>query len=170
MDDIKVYTNDTIKDVAFPVNESTTVEESATSANDTYSNTKIDDQIFPSTNIASELINNVINTQSKKILDEMQFTPTGALQIGKYILGTSGDIRISPSGLIGRNSSGNNTFTIDGTTGSATFSGTLFSTNLLTGLINVGSGSGGAYVRIDGANNRIVVHDGTTTRIVIGNV
>jgi len=36
--------------------------------------------------------------------------------------------------------------------------------------VDVGTGTGGAYVRLDGVNNRIVVHDGTTNRIVIGNI
>jgi len=35
--------------------------------------------------------------------------------------------------------------------------------------MNVGTASTG-YVRIDGGNNRIIVNDGTTNRIVIGNV
>ena len=45
-------------------------------------------------------------------------------------------------------------------------------TKLTAGVLNVeveiGVGTGGAYVRLDGVNNRIVVHDGTTPRIVIG--
>lgn len=36
--------------------------------------------------------------------------------------------------------------------------------------VDVGTGAGSAYVRLDGANNRIVVHDGTVPRIVIGNI
>ena len=40
----------------------------------------------------------------------------------------------------------------------------------LTVAVDVGTASGGAFVRVDGANNRIIVNDGTTNRIVIGNV
>ena len=36
--------------------------------------------------------------------------------------------------------------------------------------VNVGVGASSSYVRLDGPNNRIVVHDGTNPRIVIGNV
>jgi len=36
--------------------------------------------------------------------------------------------------------------------------------------VDVGTGSGSSYVRLDGGNNRIVVHDGTNPRIVIGDV
>ena len=45
--------------------------------------------------------------------------------------------------------------------------------NLLSGTLttqmNVGTITG-AYVQLDGINNRIIVNDGTTNRIVIGNV
>lgn len=47
----------------------------------------------------------------------------------------------------------------------ATFiGGTLDST------MDVGTGAASSYVRLDGPNNRIVVHDGTNPRIAIGNV
>ena len=41
---------------------------------------------------------------------------------------------------------------------------------LSAGYVDVGSSGGSSYVRLDGPNNRIVVHDGTNPRIVIGNV
>jgi hypothetical protein len=43
-------------------------------------------------------------------------------------------------------------------------------TSTLDAAVDVGNGGAGAFVRIDGPNNRIVIHDGTTNRIVIGNV
>ena len=42
--------------------------------------------------------------------------------------------------------------------------GTLYQT------IDVGRASDNAYVRMDGPNNRIVVHDGSNPRVAIGNV
>lgn len=39
----------------------------------------------------------------------------------------------------------------------------------ITAIANLGEAAAG-YVRLDGENNRLVVHDGTTNRIVIGNV
>ena len=36
--------------------------------------------------------------------------------------------------------------------------------------VNLGTASGGAYLLLDGANNRILVNDGTTNRVVIGEV
>lgn len=35
---------------------------------------------------------------------------------------------------------------------------------------SVGSGTTGGYTLIDGGNNRILINDGTTNRIVIGNL
>ena len=47
-------------------------------------------------------------------------------------------------------------------------------TKILAGTIevsvDVGTAAGGAYVRLDGVNNRIIVNDGTTDRIIIGNI
>ena len=46
--------------------------------------------------------------------------------------------------------------------------------NISSGTVNttisIGSASGSAYVRMDGPNNRFVTHDGTVTRVVLGNV
>ena len=41
-------------------------------------------------------------------------------------------------------------------------------TSTLTATVDVGSGTG--FVKLDGGNNRILIHDGTNNRIVIGNV
>lgn len=40
----------------------------------------------------------------------------------------------------------------------------------VTVAMNLGTSIGDAYILLDGANNRILVNDGTTNRIVIGNV
>ena len=40
----------------------------------------------------------------------------------------------------------------------------------VTVAMNLGTSIGDAYIQLDGANNRIVVNDGTTNRIVIGNI
>lgn len=65
------------------------------------------------------------NTSTKNILASFSFGASGAIQIGTYVNGVSGDVKISPSGILGRNSSGSTTFSIDGTTGAAVFSGTV---------------------------------------------
>jgi len=43
-------------------------------------------------------------------------------------------------------------------------------TSTLTAQVNVGTASGNAYVKLDGENNRIIIHDGNYPRIVIGNI
>ena len=83
----------------------------------------IADAINASGNLITDLINARLDTSAKQILDAFTFGTSGAIQIGTYVNGTSGDIRISPNGIVGRDSSGANTFTIDGTTGNATFKG-----------------------------------------------
>lgn len=39
-----------------------------------------------------------------------------------------------------------------------------------TTTIDVGPGSSGGYVRLDGTNNRIIINDGISNRIVLGNI
>lgn len=69
-----------------------------------------------------------LNTSTKTILDAFTFGASGALQIGTYSFGVSGDVRISPNGIVGRNSANQTTFSIDGTTGNAAFTGTVNAT------------------------------------------
>lgn len=172
MDTVKVYENQTIADLPFPQEQQAAMPTTG-SGSGVFSNERIPDEGFPEKRIATEVIGEALNTRSQKILAEFGFTPSGAIQIGTYQNGVSGDIRISPSGIVARNISGLVTFTLDGDTGDAVFKGTVqasrfVSESLITGLIDVGLGTG--YVRLDGDKNRIVVHDGTNPRIVIGNV
>jgi len=60
------------------------------------------------------------NTSAKTILGAFTFGASGAIQIGSYVNGVSGDIRISPNGLLARNSAGITTIAVDGTTGAIT--------------------------------------------------
>jgi len=89
---------------------------------------------------AGHFIDATLNTSAKTILDAFTFGASGALQIGTYVNGVSGDIRISPNGIVGRNSAGANTFTIDGTTGNATFAGTLSAVTGTLGTLTIASG------------------------------
>jgi len=81
--------------------------------------------VFSGMQVAKEVASIALNTQARQILGGFTFTQTGSLAVGNYVSGASGDIRISPNGIVGRNSSGVSTFTIDGTTGDATFMGTI---------------------------------------------
>lgn len=86
--------------------------------------------------VAKELISNNLNTQSRQILSTFSFGKIGAIQIGEYVNGTSGDIRISPNGLVARNSAGVTTVSIDGTTGDASFLGTISAGSVISATIS----------------------------------
>ncbi len=174
-DENKVYHSEVIQDAPFPTEGVATIGSSQDSNKDVYHATEIPDTSFPEMKTANELLSASLNTKSRKILGEFKFTRYGAIQVGSYENGVSGDIKISPSGIVARNLSGVTTFTLDGDDGSAYFLGTIsastfISDNIITGQIDVGVAVGGAYVRLDGANNRIIVHDGSYPRIVIGNI
>ena len=118
----------------------------------------IEDQSLPTKKIAFEVIGSALNTKSRRILEPFGFTESGALQIGKYEPGQTGDIKISPTGIIARNSSGINTIVIDGETGDAVFSGTIQSGTLIAGDVVVGDNA----VRIDGTNRRMLFYSEET--------
>lgn len=71
-------------------------------------------------NIIRELINSALDTQSKTILGNFTFGVSGAIQIGTYEAGVSGDVKISPSGIVGRNKSNATTFALNAETGEIT--------------------------------------------------
>jgi hypothetical protein len=139
----KIFTPDTVEQAPFP-NEGAGASSSGSGVNvDTFSQAS-----FPAHQVASEVISTTLNTQQARILASYRFSVLGAIQIGSYVAGVSGDIKISPAGIVGRNSAGTTTFTIDGTTGSATFLGTVTATagliggfTLATGYMYAGSGA-----------------------------
>lgn len=150
-DEIKIYYPDTIEDqpltslaVEDVVTTGSTSNKTASTGNVVESPSTIPARPIPIPVMANGLIADSLNTQSRQILSSYTFGKVGALQIGEYVSGTSGDIRISPDGITGRNSAGVTTFSIDGTTGNATFKGTIVagsvisaevSANLITGTI-----------------------------------
>lgn len=139
---------------------------SAAPGSDNYAPDEVPTRTFPTQTIANTVISDSINTQSRRILDTYEFAKQGAIQVGEYENGVRGDIRISPSGIIARNSNGDITFTIDGTTGDATFKGTIAAGSLIAGRTDIGTVGGNVF--IDGTNNRIIISDGTNDRILIG--
>jgi hypothetical protein len=170
LSDNKIYLPESIADNPLPVAGSILIPaESATQAvakEDTvYTPGAEVERQFPEIVIARETISTSIDTQTKRILGSYEFGALGAIQVGTYVNGVSGDLRITPSGITGRNINGVTTFSIDATTGDATFMGTLAAGTILAGALNVG----GASVVIDGANTRILVTDETgTPRVLLG--
>ena len=192
MDDNKIYYPAVIDENPFPTTEG---EQDFGSIQQTskgeYSSQTIKPKTFPTKRIAYEVLGSALNTRSRRILAEFEFTQSGALQIGKYENGVSGDIRISPNGLVGRDSAGLTTFAIDGMTGNATFKGTIqagsvIATNIDGDLITAGTVTtdklSASYIEVGGADSDLqgtginggvnigvanVKIDGTNKRIII---
>ena len=172
----KVYEPEVITENPFP-NEDAITQVVPTSPSGVYSPNTTKIKALPKKKVALELLSTALNTRTKKIIKEFEFTPSGALQIGKFESGISGDIRLSPSGIVARDSAGINTLAIDGETGDAVFRGEVraadFTVSDEKGLIslnNFDSGyvdnanvltitPGGAYVEIDvtGGGSALVV-------------
>ena len=155
MSDDKVYTPEVIQDSAFPQEE--TVDSTVTQVDnkDVVSSPTTEDHPFPTKLIAVETIGSALNTKSRKILAEFEFAGMGAIQVGKYENGVSGDVRITPNGITARDLSGLITFALNGEDGSAVFKGSIQSGSIITGEVVVGNNS----VVIDGENHRILVYD-----------
>jgi hypothetical protein len=71
-----------------------------------------------------------INTATSTIVTPFTFGVSGALQIGTYVNGVSGDLKISPNGILARDDTGATTFSINGTTGVAVLNGLVVGTNV----------------------------------------
>lgn len=185
--DEKIYSPEVIPEIPFPGDEIIDIGAGNTNVTGgSYKPATTKDQQVPTKRIASELLSTALNTKSKKIIKEFQFTESGALQVGKYTNGVSGDIRISPAGLTARNTSGNPTFSLDGETGDATFAGTVqagaviaaniegnlvqadsldvISSNM--GTVNVGgsgNGNGVLNVKDSSGNNKVILDNSGIT-------
>lgn len=165
MNDEKVYYPETINENPFPNSEDEiTIESTQSSANDTYSPVKIQNNSLPTKRIAQELLSSALNTRSRNILQEFTLTDSGGFQIGKFELGQNGDIRITQNGIVARSSDGNISFSLDGTDGSAVFRGKIQSGSLVTGQVIVGTNN----IIIDGESRQIIVNDGEFDRVLIG--
>lgn len=136
-DKIKVYTPEILEDQPFPQQEETDLGVSQETSGGVYSPTTIKNKPFPKKRIAHETISSALNTISRKILGVFEFLEMGAIQIGKYVNGVSGDLRISPGGITARDKAGITTFSIDGETGDAVFKGTVQAGSILTGGVTV---------------------------------
>jgi hypothetical protein len=70
------------------------------------------------------------STASNTILGAFTFGVSGALQIGTYQAGVTGDIRISPTGILARDKNNATTFSLDATTGVGVLAGLVVGTNV----------------------------------------
>ena len=164
--DEKIYYPTEISDAPFPeqTNTSTSVDQPTSSGVTTVPATK--NNSFPSKKIAVELLSTALNTKSKKVLQEFTLVDQGAFRVGKYENGVSGEVAMTSAGITAKNKSGNTTFTLDGDTGDAVFSGTIQTGTLVSGLVIVGNNR----LVFDGEAGRITVNDGINNIIAIGNL
>ncbi len=124
-DDLKTYKPEEIADQPFPQEGEVTSGESQETSGGVYSPTTIKAKPFPKRVIAHETISQSLNTLSRKISGVFEFLKMGAIKIGEYVNGVSGEIKISPDGITAKNKAGVTTFAIDGDTGDAVFKGTV---------------------------------------------
>lgn len=141
-----IYTPNEIEDTPIsPVLEETGDTDSTKDSKGVDTPASIPSASMPNYVMASDLINASLDTQKRKILSSYGFTETGAIQIGKYVATVSGEIKISPDGIVAINKSNVTTFAIDGETGDATFLGTVAAGSIIAASITVdGSSTFGA--------------------------
>lgn len=168
-DDLKVYTPAEISDSPLPNEEGGEVPISSGgggTANGNFNPNSIKPKKIPKKVFADETISQSLNTKSKKILAEFEFLQQGAIQIGEYVPGVSGDIKLSPNGIVARNSSGQTTLAIDGDTGNAVFQGEVRAADFIVsdenGLISLNNFNSD-YV--DNFNTQTVVPGGVPVEI-----
>lgn len=166
MDDLKVYKPQEMDEVPFPQEGDAQFGTTQSTSGDNYSPQTTREINFPDPRIAHEVLSKTLNTKSRRILQEFQFTVSGAIQIGEYAPGVSGDIRISPAGIVARNSLGDETIAIDGESGDAVFAGTIQTGAIISGRVIVGDNT----VVIDGENGipRILLYNDGIPQILIG--
>jgi len=128
-----LYTPEVIQETPFPGEPIIIDTQRQASAGGNYSPNTTKARPFRRKILANELLSTALNTRSRKILGQFQFTPSGALQIGDFKNGVSGDLRISPNGITGRDIAGLTTFALDGTTGDAAFKGTVYAGSFVSG-------------------------------------
>lgn len=167
MDD-KVYYPQVIPDEPFPQTalDSVLAPTLGADSKQSYSPSTISDQSMPTKRVATELLSTSLDTNKRKILQEFEFTQSGSLQIGKFEQGVSGDLRLTPNGITGRDIAGLITFAINALTGDAVFKGSVQAGSVVTGAVSVGDSN----ILIDGETRRIIFYDDNGIPvIVIGN-
>jgi len=165
MSEEKTYFPEIVPDNPFP-GEVVPVVPITSSPAGTYTPTVAKEKSFPTRKIATELIGSALNTRSKKILQEFALEQSGGLKIGDYKSGETGELSLTPNGLVAKNKAGLVTVAID-SEGDATFRGTLQTGAVISGLVVIGDNS----IVIDGEARRQVWYDESGVPvIVIGNV
>lgn len=167
----KVYSQTVIQANPFPVQyPAATTLGSTAKYSEVFSQQVIPAFQIPKRIVAREVISSSINTQAGRITGQFGFSALGAIQIGYGVA----NIRISQNGILATNASGVHTFTLDATTGDATFIGTVAAGSIITGYLAVGSAAGdvnGGTTTIDGGKitaNSITASQILTNTLTVG--
>jgi hypothetical protein len=134
--------------------------------NQLYSTTTAKDKPMPKKRTAVELLSTALNTSSRRVLQSFTLDQSGGFQIGNFESGETGDVRITPNGIVGRDTAGIVAFSLD-TNGNLVVKGEIRSGSFITGQVIVGNNR----VVIDVDENgepTIIVNDGTHDRVLIG--
>ena len=163
--DEKVFTPEVVQDNPFPNGSVESVTQTQGSGT-TLTPTQTKEKSFPTRRIATELISSALNTKSKKILQELELTQSGAIRIGNYKEGISGEVLITADGIVTKDKAGLVTIAIYGEDGSGVFKGSIQAGSIITGIVDVGDNS----IVIDGDTKRMVFYDDSgIPQILIGN-
>jgi hypothetical protein len=158
----KVYVPTEVTDTPFPQSTPIVTAATQTANGESFTPPETSTNSFPKKLIAHETLSSVFNTVSKKVLKMFTLDQSGGFQIGKYEEGVSGDVRITPNGILGRDQAGNTTFAVDADTGDATFKGTLQAGSVIAGDNSI------VMEESTNGNGRIVFYNNGIPVIVIG--
>lgn len=166
------YEPSTIVDQPVPLISGGTTEASGSNSGEDGITTKvIQDKVIPKTIIAVDVTSDSLDTQTRAIKGSYSFEQMGALQIGSFASGLTGQILISPDGIVALDKTGASTITVDGITGDVTIKGTLRSGSVITGAIisgditvgGTGNGDGQIHVLDDSNVEKVTIDkDGIT--------
>lgn len=162
----KIYEPEVVQDTPFPnqTDQPTVVNQTISGGVVGAATTK--EKVFPKKRVAVELLSQVLNTRSRKVLQEFDLEQSGGFRVGNYQEGISGDISITPNGIVGRDLSGIQTFVLDNE-GNLAMKGEIRSGSLITGQVVVGNNR--VIIDIDeNGEPQIIVNDGTYDRVLIG--
>lgn len=164
MEDIKIYYPNEITDNPIGMDESNAVEVDYTKNAAYVESAGVipENSIYTGLN-ATDVVSVSIDTTRSRILGTYTFSESGSIQIGKYVNGVSGQIQITPDGITATNSSGTNTFNLDGTTGDATFYGTIAAGSIVAGYVK---SVGGDYTTSSSIVSRVALLPDANTGII----
>lgn len=164
----KVVEPEVIQEIPFPNQD--TVPNSTTSSSPSsqgiVSSPTSKEKSLPKKRSAVELLSTSLNTRSRKVLQSFELEQSGGFQVGNFQEGVSGDVRMTPNGLTGRDMAGITTFALD-TDGNLVLKGELQSGSVITGNIIVGNNR--VIISVDeNGEPSIIVNDGSYDRVLIG--